>query len=490
MALEEIRKIKINKVERLRKNGAEPYPALVERTHTIAEAKDDFENLQNSGETITIVGRVVSRREHGGSIFINLIDGGGEFQTYLKKDIVGEAVFQSFIDFADVGDFLEVSGKPFTTKKGEPTLEINSLRIISKAILPMPEKWHGLKDVEERFRKRYLDLIFNKDVRTSFELRTKIIVAVRNYFIDHGFMEVETPILQPLAGGALARPFKTHMNDLDLDLYLRVAPELYLKRLLVGGFERVFEIGKDFRNEGMDREHNPEFTMLEAYAAYRDYNWMMDFIESLFRKVVKEVFDTEKIETEKGEINFGQPFPRRTFNDLLKEHAGVDYDEISEADLKIKAADLGIKVEDKMSKGLVADEIYKKVARPGIIQPTFIINHPLDISPLAKKMPTNPSHVERFQLLLGAMEVANAFSELNDPIDQRERFATQEKNRDRGDEEAHRMDNDFIEALEYGMPPAAGVGIGIDRLVTLLTGAHTLREIILFPTMKPVKIEE
>ncbi len=442
--LEEIRKIRIQKLENLKKAGIDPYPAKVLRTHTNAEALDAFKKLSGktnkegvvtNGKAITLVGRIRSIRGHGGSTFCHIEDGSGQIQIYLRKDIVGEKEYNLFLDNFDIGDFVEVSGKLFLTQKGEKTLQVSNYRILTKSLLPLPSEWYGLENIEERFRKRYLDLILNNEIKEKFVKRSEIIKKIRQFLKENEFLEVETPMLQLMAGGAKARPFKTHLNVLDMDLYLRIAPELYLKRLLVGGFEKVYELNRNFRNEGMDREHNPEFTMLEFYVAYWDYNKMMDFTEKLLSSLDKKMFKT--------------PFKR------------VEY--------------------DKIVKGENEKEFFSQIK-----EPTFVINHPIEISPLAKKLdPAKQGKVARFQLIVSGTELANGFSELNDPIDQAERFKTQELERKKGDEEAHRYDKDFVEALEYGMPPASGIGIGIDRLVALLTNSKTLREIILFPTMKP-----
>jgi lysyl-tRNA synthetase class 2 len=429
--LEKIRKVRLKKLENLRKTGIEPYPAKVLRTHTNQEALDNFSKLQK--RKITLVGRVRSIRTHGGSCFCHIEDGTVQIQIYLKQDKIGKKSYQLFLNNVDIGDFIETSGSLFKTKKGEKTLEVSKWRILVKSLLPLPEKWHGLKDIEERFRKRYLDLILNKEIKEKFKKRSEIITKIRQFLDRNEFLEVETPELQTLAGGAKARPFKTRLNALNMDLYLRIAPELYLKRLLIGGFEKVYELGRVFRNEGMDREHNPEFTMLEFYAAYWDYNKMMDFTEKLMKSLDNKVF--------KG---------------------------------KFKKAEYSKVVGKK-------DE---KVAFAKIKTPTFVINHPKEISPLSKKLDKNPKKVARFQLIVNGLEIANGFSEINDPIDQKQRFEAQEKLRKKGDKEAHQYDKDFIEALEYGMPPAAGIGIGIDRLMVLLTESRTLREAILFPTMR------
>ncbi len=457
MALEEIRKARLKKLENIKKAGIDPYPAESFRSHKIAEILEDFDALSQGPEKPTLAGRLVSFREHGGSTFGDLKDESAKIQLFFKKDVLAKPIHQMnrspehfvkqnvlgaksaydfFLENFDIGDFIEATGILIRTKVGEPTLEVQGFRMLAKTLLPLPEKWHGLQDIEERFRKRYLDLLFNNEVKEKFLLRSELIKKIRQYFLDAGSLEVETPILQTIPGGALAKPFKTHLNTLDLDLYLRVAPELFLKRLLIGGFEKVFEIGRNFRNEGIDNEHNPEFTMLEAYFAYKDHNWLMDFTEDLF---VYLSADLKK------------PFKKIEFSELVKKKTGIE-----------------------------ADEIFKKEIRPSIIEPTFVINHPVDLSPLAKKI--SKSNVARFQLIAGGFELANAFSELNDPLDQKERFDEQKKLK--GDE-VHPYDKDFLEALEYGMPPAAGIGIGIDRLIMFLTNSKNLREIILFPTMKP-----
>jgi len=428
--IEELRKVRIQKLNNLIKAGINPYPAEVLRTHTNKEALDGFKKL--TSKRIILVGRIRSIREHGGSTFCNIDDGSAQIQIYFRKDKVGEKEYKLFLENLDIGDFIEVTGKLFLTKKGEKTLEVLNWKIISKALLPLPVEWYGLEDIEERFRKRYLDLILNKEIKEKFIKRSEIIKKIRRFLDDDGFLEVETPMLQAMAGGAKAKPFKTHLNALDMDLHLRIAPELYLKRLLVGGFEKIYELGRNFRNEGMDREHNPEFTMLEFYAAYWNYETMMDFTEKLLKSLDNKIF--------RGKFK------------------KVEYSKV-------------IGSQDEK-------EIFAKIK-----EPTFIINHPVEISPLSKKL--NDKKVERFQLIVNGLEIANGFSELNDPIDQVERFKAQELERKKGSEEAHQFDKDFIEALEYGMPPAAGIGIGIDRLVVLLTNSKTLREIILFPTMRP-----
>jgi lysyl-tRNA synthetase class 2 len=385
-----------------------------------------------------------------------------------------------------MGDFISAEGVLFETNRGEKTLEVTQWAMLGKSLLPLPEKWHGLQDVEERFRKRYLDLIMNEEVRERFRMRSAIITCIRKFHEKNGFLEVETPTFHAIPGGTLAKPFVTHHNALHVDLYLRIAPELYLKRLLVGGFERIYEIGKSFRNEGIDATHNPEFTMLECYAAYWDEEDMMAFVEDLFCSLVKEFFKGSKIEHDGKQIIFKKPFARITFKDLLARYALIpDYEAETRDSLAMRARQLGVEAPPHESKGKIADEIYKKICRPYLVQPTFLVHHPADISPLSKKWEDHPSEVRRFQLVANGLELTNAFAELNDPIDQRERFEEQEHGREGGDEEAHRFDEEFIEALEHGMPPAAGLGIGIDRLIMFLTNQKNIREVVLFPTMRP-----
>jgi lysyl-tRNA synthetase class 2 len=484
MSLDDIRKVREEKLEKIRRTGADPYPAGTRRTHEIGEVLENFDSFIDGRKPLVLVGRIMAKREHGGSLFVDFVDGSGQLQAYLKKDVLAED-FDFFQLTSDIGDFYEFSGIPFRTKKGEPTLEIKGFKILAKSLLPLPEKWHGLQDVEERFRKRYLDMIFNPEVKDKAKTRAQVIAGIRRFLNSNDFLEVETPVLQTLAGGANAKPFKTKLNALDLDVYLRIAPELFLKRLLVGGFERVYEIGKNFRNEGMDRDHNPEFSELEFYIAYQDYEWLMKFTEDMLGTVTSDIFGGTRIIYKGKEIDFRGPYERIEFNALLKKYSGLDYDQADEDDLAEKAKKLDVKIERAMTRGNIADEIYKKVARPKIIEPTFVINHPLDISPLSKRIPGNESHVARFQLLVAGNEIINAFSELNDPVDQRQRFELQRKAAKKGNAEAHPFDEDFVEALEYGMPPAAGLGLGIDRLTAILTDSHSIREVILFPLLRP-----
>ncbi len=483
--LEEIKKNRIKKLKKISSRGFNPFPQTTKRTHKISEALKNFSKLSSQKKEIVLAGRIIGWREHGGVVFLDLKDGTGRIQTLFKKDKLGEKGFKFFKDVFDIGDFIETKGILMKTKAREKTLEISDFKILTKSLAPLPDKWHGLKDIEERYRKRYLDLIFNEEVKKKFELRSKIVKSIREFLEKQEFLEVETPILQSIYGGARARPFKTHLNALDLDLYLRISPELYLKRLLVGGFEKVYEIGKCFRNEGIDKLHNPDFTMLEFYWAFADYKELMKLTENLLRHIVKKNFGKLEIEFDKKKINFKTPWPRIELFQLLRKYTNVDYDEISRDGLLKKAKELGLELEKETPKAEIADEIYKKFCRPKIWQPSFIIHYPLGFQPLAKAFEKNPLKLANFQLVAGGVELVNAFSELNNPLEQRKRFEEQEKLFKKGLKEAQRIDRDFLEALEYGMPPAAGFGMGIDRLIALLTGSHSLREVILFPTMRP-----
>lgn len=483
--IDELRKIRLKKLEAIKKAGILPYPEKTKRSHEIVQVLEDFTSLEKSKKEVILVGRIMSLRGHGGSTFLDIEDGSGKIQAFFRKDRMGEKSYKFFLDNFDIGDFIEIRGVLFKTKKGEKTIEASDFKMLAKSLLPLPEKWHGLQDVEERFRKRYLDLIFNKEVKEKFILRSRIIKELRNFLEKEGFIEVETPVLQLIYGGATALPFKTHLNAMDLDLYLRIAPELYLKRLLIGGFEKVFEIGRVFRNEGIDRSHNPDYTHLEFYRAFTDYKELMKFCEKMLETVIKNIFGKLELEYEGRKINFKTPWPRIEFTQLLRKEAKINFEEINLETLKKEAKKLGVEIPKAATKSKIADEIYKKICRPKIWQPTFVINHPLGFQPLAKNLEDKPEKLANFQLVIADWELANAFSELNDPIEQRKRFEEQEKLFKAGLEEIQRMDEDFLEALEYGMPPSAGFGMGIDRLVALLTDSHSLREVILFPTMKP-----
>jgi lysyl-tRNA synthetase class 2 len=478
MAISNIKKARLKKLEVVKKAGINPYPIKTKRTHSIEEALIRFEELSRAKNRVVLAGRIRSLREHGGSAFLHFEDGSGRIQAYFKRDLLGERKYRFFLDNFDIGDFIEIAGVLFITKKGEKTIEVSDFRMLAKSLLPLPEKWHGLKDVEERFRKRYLDLIMNPEVRDKFKMRSRIVEELRNLLEAQSFIEVETPILQPIPGGAAARPFKTHLNALRLDLFLRVSPELYLKRLLVGGFEKVYEIGKCFRNEGIDAYHNPDFTMLELYWAYQERDGLMNFTENLLTKLVKKIKGTEIFSYQGKEINFKTPWKRVSFASLMKMHCQIDIEKASRDGLGKKLRELGVKTQKNNQKCLLLDELYKKVCRPKLINPTFVVDHPIEMAVLAKAREDNPKYAHRFQLVVGGIELINGFSELNDPIDQRKRFKESKIALERRDE-------DFLESLEYGMPPAAGFGMGIDRLVVLLTDSHSLREVILFPTMRP-----
>lgn len=482
--IDELRKIRLKKLEAIKKAGILAYPEKTKRTHKVEEALKDFTNLEKIKREIILVGRIKSLRVHGGATFLHIEDGTGKIQAFFKKDRLGESGYNFFLDNFDIGDFIEVRGILFKTKKGEKTIEVADFKILAKSLLPLPEKWHGLTDIEERFRKRYLDLLFNPQVKDKFEIRSKIVKEIRDFLEKEGFLEVETPILQLIYGGAKAKPFKTHLNALDMDLYLRISPELYLKRLLVGGFEKAYEMGRVFRNEGIDKAHNPDFTILEFYWAYADYKNLMELTERLFETLLKKIFGKLEIEYKGKKIDFKTPWPRIEFSQLLRKYTKINLEEINSEALTKEAKKLGVKVESGEGKAEISDKIYKKFCRPKIWHPTFIINHPIGAFPLAKALERDPKKLANFQLVIADWEMVNAFSELNDPLEQKKRFEEQEKFFKEGLEEAQRMDKDFIEALEYAMPPAAGFGMGIDRLVALLTNSHSLREVILFPTMR------
>lgn len=483
--LHEIRKNRLKKLEAMKKSLINPYPGKAKRTHEISRAVEDFSRLSRLKKEIILSGRIRSQRGHGGSAFLDIEDGTGRIQAFLKKDRLGEKAYKYFLGFFDIGDFVELRGILFKTNKGEKTIEVVDCKILAKSLLPLPEKWHGLQDVEERFRKRYLDLIFNSETKSKFMIRAEIIKTIREFLDRNGFLEVETPILQPVYGGATAKPFKTYLNALKLPLFLRIAPELYLKRLLVGGFEKVYEIGRVFRNEGMDRSHNPDYTIFEFYWAYADYKMAMNLTEEMIKTVVKKIFGKLQIQYEGKKIDFKTPWPRVEFSSLFKKYTKINLDEINEKALKSKAEKLGIKIEKGEGKPELADKIFKKCCQPKIWNPAFIIHYPSSLKPLAKTLEKNQKKAANFHLIIAGWELVNAYSELNDPLEQAKRFEEQEKSFKKGLEEAQRMDKDFIEALEHGMPPAAGFGMGIDRLVVLLTDSHSLREIILFPVMKP-----
>jgi len=478
---------RLKKLQHLRERGIEPYPARVTRTHTNQQASDEFAVQEASGEAVeaAVVGRLVLIRPMGKASFAHIEDGTSRLQIYLKKEEVGEETYAMFLKDLDLGDFVEVQGHMFRTKTGEPTLRVSQLRIISKAIQPPPEKWHGLKDVETRYRQRYADLLANPETREVFRKRTKVVNALRRFFDNLDFLEVETPILQPLYGGAAARPFITHHNQLDQDLYLRISFELYLKRLLVGMYERVYEIGRDFRNEGVSFKHNPEFTQLEFYAAYWDYRKVMEVTEQMVAYVAQEVNGSTVIEFDGRTIELGGTWARLTMRDAIKQWAGIDYVDYPTADeLRQAIRAKGGQASDDASWGKLIDGLMGDYVEPQLIQPTILYDYPRDISPLAKRKAGDDLHVERFEFFIAGMELGNAFSELNDPLDQEERFIEMGRAENMEEGEAHPLDEDYLRAMRYGMPPNGGFGMGVDRLTMLLTNKPTIREVILYPHLR------
>lgn len=480
--------VRRQKLNVLKENGVDPYPERGNRTHLVRDILELFDTFSANGEKVGVIGRVKTIRKHGGLTFLNLEDASDKIQIALKKDQIGAGEYEKFHTTIDMGDFLEISGTLFKTKLGEKTVLAEKCRLLSKSLLPLPEKFHGLTDVEIRYRKRYLDLLANPEVRNTFETRSRITGSIRKFLDARGFLEVETPILQPLAGGAAARPFVTHHNALDIDLYLRIAPELYLKRLIVGGFEKVYEIARCFRNEGIDRDHNPEFTQVEFYWAYADYEDLMKMSEEMIKEVLKSAIGDLSFEHEGVRIDFSKPILRRTFRDLVKEHAGIDVDKFRTPESlkkEIAKKNLDIDVSSIYGIGDLYDELYKATVRKTIIQPTFVTDYPVEMIPLAKRKSSDPTKISSFQLVVKGAEIIKAYNELNDPLDQEERFKEQESLREAGAEEAQRIDNDFLEALKHGMPPTAGFGMGIDRLAALITGSHSVKEVIFFPTLRP-----
>jgi lysyl-tRNA synthetase class 2 len=472
------------KLRKLKEKNINPYPYFFRKTHLSSHIIEGFEELEKEEKEVKVAGRIVALRPHGKTAFAHLQDGAGKIQIYVKKDEVGEEKFE-LLDLLDIGDFLGVTGKVFKTRTGEITVRTTDFCILSKSLLPLPEKWHGLQDKELRYRQRYVDLIVNQEVKKIFLFRTELIKALREFLDNLGFVEVETPTLQPLYGGAFARPFVTHHNALDIDLYLRIADELYLKRLIVGGFEKVYEVCKVFRNEGMDRNHNPEFTMLELYQAYADYHDIMELYENLMNYAVSKVLGSKTFEFEGNHIDLTPPWKRIPMLEAIKEHTGVDLTGKGEEEIRKAAKSLNVKEDLSRPKGKLIEAIFETQVQPKLIQPTFITEYPVEMSPLAKHHREKEGLTERFELFIGGCEMGNAFSELNDPQDQRERFLQQAEFAKRGDEEAQMLDEDFIRALEYGMPPTGGLGFGIDRLVMILTNTRSIREVILFPQMRP-----
>ncbi|MBS5730700.1 MAG: lysine--tRNA ligase [Clostridium sp.] len=479
----ELRQIRVDKLNAMRAAGKDPFTVTTadQNIHS-NEIAERFEELEN--KDVCICGRMMSRRDMGKANFIDVRDRNGRMQVYVKIDEVGEDVFADFKKW-DIGDIIEVKGFVFKTRRGEISIHAKSLRLLSKSLLPLPEKFHGLTNTDVRYRRRYLDLIMNPEVRDTFVKRSLIIREIRKFLDARGFIEVETPMLVANAGGAAARPFETHFNALDEDLKLRISLELYLKRLIVGGMEKVYEIGRVFRNEGLDTRHNPEFTLMELYQAYTDYHGMMDLTENLYRTVAQNVLGTTTITYNGIEMDLGKPFERITMVDAVKKYAGVDWNEIKTLEDARACADAHkVEYEERHGKGDILSLFFEEFAEEHLIQPTFVMDHPVEISPLTKRKPEDPDYVERFEFFMNGWEMANAYSELNDPIDQRERFKAQEILLSKGDEEANTTDEDFLMALEYGMPPTGGIGYGIDRLCMLLTDSAAIRDVLLFPTMK------
>jgi len=487
-------------LEEMRRLGIEPYPAALYNVN--AYTTEIKENFQDDAERryVTVAGRIMSRRIMGKASFMELQDSEGRIQVYISRDDLcpGEdkdlynVVFKKLLD---IGDFVGITGYVFRTQMGEISVHAETLTVLSKSLRPLPivkmkdgVVYDGFNDPEQRYRQRYVDLIVNDGVKDIFVKRTKIFNSMRNFFNEKGYLEVDTPVLQNIPGGAAARPFITHHNSLDIDMYLRIANELYLKRLIVGGFDGVYEFSRNFRNEGMDRTHNPEFTVMEIYVAYKDYNWMMEFTEQMLERIALEVLGTTKVQIGENTVDFKAPYPRVTMIDAIREHTGVDISGMDEKQLREVCKQLGVEQDETMGKGKLIDEIFGEKCEGKYIQPTFITDYPIEMSPLTKRHRSNPELTERFELMVNGKELANAYSELNDPIDQRERFEDQLKLSEKGDDEAMFIDNDFLRSLEYGMPPTSGMGIGMDRLVMLMTGQLSIQEVMLFPQMRPEKI--
>ncbi|MBQ8301561.1 MAG: lysine--tRNA ligase [Clostridia bacterium] len=506
--LSELLQVRRDKLTDLQNEGRDPFQITkFERTHTSNQIKENYteeeRELTKRGsdevqiikakispldrQTVTIAGRIMSKRGMGKVGFVHVADIDGQIQLFVKKDVLGEEEYNRFKKL-DIGDIIGAEGEVFTTQTGEISIRADKITLLSKSLLPLPEKFHGMTDTDMRYRQRYVDLIMNADVKDTFMKRSKIIASIRSYLNTKGFLEVETPMLVSNAGGAAARPFETHFNALDEDFKLRISLELYLKRLIVGGFDKVYEIGRVFRNEGLDTRHNPEFTLMELYQAYTDYHGMMDLTENMYRHVAQEVLGTTKIVYNGIKMDLGKPFERITMLDAVKKYAGVDFNEINTLEEARAVADKHhIEYEARHKKGDILNLFFEEYVEEHLIQPTFVMDHPVEISPLTKKKPENPDYVERFEFFMNGWEMANTYSELNDPIDQRERFKAQEEQLAQGDEEANTTDEDFMRALEIGMPPTGGIGFGIDRMCMLLTDSPAIRDVLLFPTMKPLK---
>ncbi|CUH96435.1 Lysine-tRNA ligase [Propionispora sp. 2/2-37] len=480
--LNELMRVRRDKLAAIKELDIEPFGRKYDFTHHAADVLSGFEQLE--GQAVRLAGRLMSIRGHGKTSFTHLMDMSGKIQLYFRQDVIGEAEYAKF-HLLDIGDIIGVEGTVFKTQRGEISVKVSSFEFLAKSLRPLPEKWHGLKDVEMRYRQRYLDLIVNPEVRQTFVIRSKIIQALRRFLDGRDFLEVETPMMHPIAGGAAARPFITHHNALDMKLYMRIAPELYLKRLIVGGFEKVYELGRMFRNEGISIKHNPEFTMVELYQAYADYEDVMRLTEELVSSTAQEVLGTMKITYQGQEIDLTPPWNRMTMPEAIKKYADVDFNSVTTVEeARALASKLGVQYEAKDGIGGILNHVFEEVAEKHLIQPTFITGHPTEISPLAKRNKENPDITDRFEAFIFSREIANGFSELNDPIDQKGRFQDQVSQRESGDEEAHMMDEDYVNALEFGLPPTGGLGIGIDRLVMFLTDSYSIRDVILFPHMR------
>ncbi|MFP4459777.1 MAG: lysine--tRNA ligase [Candidatus Zixiibacteriota bacterium] len=478
------RDIRIEKLVKLREQGIDPYPTRSFADYDIAELFEKFEKFAESEEPVQIAGRMVAFRSHGGSSFAHIQDRTGKIQLYFRKNIVGADKYK-LLKMIDIGDFLNITGVLFTTRTGEQTVGVKDFTLISKSIMPLPEKWHGLQDEDLKVRYRYLDTIMDPDVKSRFETRSRIISAIRRHLDEKGFIEVETPVLQPLYGGASARPFTTHHNTMEMKLYMRIAIELYLKRLIIGGLEKVYEIGKIFRNEGIDRFHNPEFTMLELYEAYSDYHGMMELAENLLNAIAEYLDMGNKVQYNEIESTLKAPFKRIGFFESIDEYAGIDARYATDDELRSHLKSKNVDMAPDANRGQLLDEVFSEFVEPNLIDPTFVMDYPVILSPLAKRKPDDEAIVERFELFWFGMEIANAFTELNDPIDQRQRFEEQMSYRAKGDPEAQVLDEDFLEAMEHGMPPTGGIGFGIDRITMIFTDTYSLRDILLFPLTRP-----
>ncbi len=485
-SLQQIISFRLGKLRALREKGIDPYPSKSSRSSDVADFLVKFPSLRRNRKKVTLAGRLMSWREFGGLTFGVIKDFSGEVQILFKRDELGKTAYKE-LGLIDVGDIVQLSGSAFVTKKGEPTLLVSRLVLLTKALRPLPEKWHGLTDQETRFRQRYLDLLFNIETKERFILRHRLVRAIREFLTKREFIEVDTPALQPMPGGALATPFKTRYDALNTDVYLRIAPELYLKRLVVGGFEKVFEFARVFRNEGVSTQHLQDFTMLEFYQAYATYEDLMKLTEDMLKSVLREILKTTKVKYSNKTIDFKTPWPKKSIGELIKKETGIDIDKfptVEKLQAEVKRKKIKLAYKGKIGRGKLIDELYKETVRPKLINPVFLIDHPVDLSPLAKRKTSDTTKVQRFQLVVAGAEIVNAFTELNDPLEQRERFKEQAKQKKEGDAEAHSMDEDFVRALEYGMPPTAGWGMGIERLLAIITNADSVREAVLFPFVK------